>query len=221
MMSPDQDTRQRLIAAGARLFAERGFKKVTVRQICKAADANIAAVNYHFRNKLGLYTEVARAAIDVMRMRVEAVMRGQEGRTVRDALQLYIRALLEQLAGQGHESWIHKLMTHEMTDPTPALDLIVEEGIRPRLRDLSKLVSELMQCPVDDERVGRCVASIRGQCLVYLPNPVSSRLILGRQGLTGDQLDQIAAHITEFSMAGICAVGRLGPAHRPQPGARR
>ena len=220
MTAPDQDTRRRLVEVGARLFAERGFKKVTVRQICKAADANIAAVNYHFRNKLGLYTEVARAAIDVMRVKVEAAMRANDGGTVRDALQLYIRALLEQLAGQGHESWIHKLMTHEMTDPTPALDLIVEEGIRPRLRDLSKLVSELMQCPVDDERVGRCVASIRGQCLVYLPNPVS-RLILGQQGFTGDQLDQIAAHITEFSVAGICAVGRLGPAHRPPPGARR
>ena len=220
MTAPDQDTRRRLVEVGARLFAERGFKKVTVRQICKAADANIAAVNYHFRNKLGLYTEVARVAIDVMRVKVEAAMRANDGGTVRDALQLYIRALLEQLAGQGHESWIHKLMTHEMTDPTPALDLIVEEGIRPRLRDLSKLVSELMQCPVDDERVGRCVASIRGQCLVYLPNPVS-RLILGQQGFTGDQLDQIAAHITEFSVAGICAVGRLGPAHRPPPAARR
>jgi AcrR family transcriptional regulator len=213
MASPDQDTRRRLVEAGARLFAERGFKKVTVRQICRAADANIAAVNYHFRNKLGLYTEVARAAIDVMRVRVEAAMRANERGTV--------RALLEQLAGQGHESWIHKLMTHEMTDPTPALDLIVEEGIRPRLQDLSKLVSELMQCPLDDERVGRCVASIRGQCLVYLPNPVSCRLILGQQPLTSDQLDRIAAHITEFSVAGICAVGRLGPAHRPPPRARR
>ena len=41
----DQETRQRLLDAAARLFAEHGFEKVTVRDICKEAGANVAAVN--------------------------------------------------------------------------------------------------------------------------------------------------------------------------------
>ena len=63
----DHETRQRLLTVAERLFADRGFKKVTVREICRAARANVAAVNYHFGDKLGLYREVLQAAIDGMR----------------------------------------------------------------------------------------------------------------------------------------------------------
>ena len=40
----DQETRQRLLDAAARLFAEHGFNKVSVRDICKEAGANVAAL---------------------------------------------------------------------------------------------------------------------------------------------------------------------------------
>ena len=43
--SGDRETRFRVLQAAERLFAERGFKKVTVREICRAAKANVAAVN--------------------------------------------------------------------------------------------------------------------------------------------------------------------------------
>ena len=58
-MTPDPRTRARLLKAAEQLFAERGFRKVTVREICHAAKANVAAVNYHFGDKLGLYREAA------------------------------------------------------------------------------------------------------------------------------------------------------------------
>ena len=48
-------TKENIITAAMRLFAEKGLKLVTVREICKAAKVNIALVNYHFRNKNGLY----------------------------------------------------------------------------------------------------------------------------------------------------------------------
>src|SRR5271167_3458241 len=60
------ETRRRLLNVGAELFAEHGFNHVTVREICQAAGANVAAVNYHFRDKLGLYKEVVETAAEAM-----------------------------------------------------------------------------------------------------------------------------------------------------------
>ncbi len=55
-------TRDRLIDAAGEVFAEVGFRAATVREMCRRAGANVAAVNYHFRDKEELYQEVFRQA---------------------------------------------------------------------------------------------------------------------------------------------------------------
>ena len=52
------ETRRRLLDAAGEVFAEKGFAKATVREICQKAEANIAAVNYHFGDKEKLYAAV-------------------------------------------------------------------------------------------------------------------------------------------------------------------
>src|ERR1700733_7975250 len=59
---PD-NTRARLLDAAGQVFAETGYQAATVRQICAQAGVNIALVNYHFGDKLELYTEVLRHSV--------------------------------------------------------------------------------------------------------------------------------------------------------------
>ena len=65
-MKTDFDTRRRLLDTAAQLFSQRGFKNVTVRDLCDEANANVAAVNYHFGSKDGLYLAVVELAVDAM-----------------------------------------------------------------------------------------------------------------------------------------------------------
>jgi AcrR family transcriptional regulator len=51
-------TRTAIITAAERLYAERGFADVTMRDIVAAADVNLAAVNYHFGSKDELIAEL-------------------------------------------------------------------------------------------------------------------------------------------------------------------
>src|SRR5580704_6501338 len=56
-------TRDKLLDVAGRIFADRGYRAATIREICIAAGANVAAVNYHFGDKLGLYTEAVHTSL--------------------------------------------------------------------------------------------------------------------------------------------------------------
>jgi AcrR family transcriptional regulator len=55
-------TRERLVQAATRLFADSGYKGASVRDICNLAGANPGAISYHFGGKRQLYRAVLRRA---------------------------------------------------------------------------------------------------------------------------------------------------------------
>ncbi len=212
--SPDQETRQRLLDVAIRLFSERGFKNVTVRDICVEADANLAAVNYYFRDKLGLYKEVVTMVADVMDKTKQEAMGRAEG-SPEERLRTYIRGFLHRLLGCEERNWAEMLMQNEFKNPTPAFDLIVHKGIIPHAMRLCGLMGELMDLPSSDVRVQFCASMIQGQCLFFrTAMPVTARINPGFK-YTTEAIDELATRIADFSLAGITAIGREPG---PQPG---
>lgn len=59
-------TRERLLAAATRLFADSGYRGASVRDICNHAGANPGAISYHFGGKRQLYRSVLRQAAAVL-----------------------------------------------------------------------------------------------------------------------------------------------------------
>jgi len=59
--APQQtDARQRLIDAALSVFASKGYASASTREICRLAEANVAAIHYYFGDKASLYREVFR-----------------------------------------------------------------------------------------------------------------------------------------------------------------
>jgi AcrR family transcriptional regulator len=219
MKKGDRVTRERVVSVAARLFASRGFKKVTVREICRTAGVNVAAVNYHFGNKLGLYRGILEKAVEAMRETNEAARLAGEGRPPDQKLRAFVRVYVHRTVASRQHSWIQSLMSREIADRTAAIDLVVERVLRPRAAYLAGIVAEILHCASDDERVVRAVTCVQSQCLAFVPNPVSSRLHPDLGG-TPDAVDALAEHLTAFSLAGIRAL-RTGRAAARRPRARR
>ena len=87
-MESPKDTKTRLLEAAEQLFAQQGAEKTTLRQICAVADANLAAVNYHFGSKSELISATLSRMISLV---VEAQM------THLDALEQRVGATLPEL----------------------------------------------------------------------------------------------------------------------------
>jgi AcrR family transcriptional regulator len=122
----DRRTRRRLLDAATRLFAERGFKHVTVRAICHEARANVAAVNYHFRDKLGLYREVLEeAAVAFVRLTDEVKQAGA-GLPAEGRLRAYIGVHCAHMRQAGATNRWQALIHRELQDPTELLPSVVD-----------------------------------------------------------------------------------------------
>ncbi len=204
---PDEATRKRLLSVAIRLFSARGFRRVTVRDICRKAGANVSAVNYHFGDKLGLYREVMTSAIS--RVREDPTTHITEGATAEERLRQYVASFVPHMAApKGPDVWVMKLMRHEMEEPTPLASWIAEQVILPRVRFLSKAIAELIGCTPEDPRVRRCAISLQAQCVFYMPNNFRKVVFPDWHEPSVAEIDAAVAHITEFTLAGIRAIAK-------------
>jgi len=195
-----------LIEAAGRVFAERGYRAATIREICRRAGANVAAVNYTFGDKIGLYTEVLRHSVQAAQAAAMSAAL-DASLTPEDTIRSVIRARLKSLCKESRPDWHFRLVMHEFSHPTPAMGRVVDEGMRPIYDRMRKAVGELIGLPPEHETTRLSLNSIIGQILFYaFSRPVLSRL-QPELKLTADQLDRIADHIAEFSLAYLKNVG--------------
>jgi TetR/AcrR family transcriptional regulator, regulator of cefoperazone and chloramphenicol sensitivity len=194
-----EQTRMRLLDAAREVFSQYGFQGATVREICRRADANGAAVNYHFGSKEGLLTE----ALNFSQLAELQKDNVKSAECPKKRLRLFLRDFMLMLLDEKNASSQCRIMARELADPTPALDQIVSEAIAPLHTFLGKLLREIVGDQVSETELRRCVYSILGQCQFYRhSHPVLQRL---HPKLRYDhkEIDAIAEHIADFSLAGI------------------
>jgi len=182
-----------------------GFHDATIRDICRRAGANVAAVSYHFGDKRGLYKEVLNYAdrcAAAMAVRGAAVQPGG-GLSAKERLRLFIGAYVAAMLDSGQPSWHGRLIAREMMDPSPVLDAIIDESIRPRSAMLAGIIRELLGDRARAADVVRCKLSVIGQCLIYHSGHHIIQRLDPKYTLTTATMSDLADHITTFSLGAI------------------
>jgi AcrR family transcriptional regulator len=195
-------TRARIIEAAGQLFAEHGYADTTSKAICERAETNIAAVNYHFGSRDGLYQalleEVHRRVVglDFLKDLAEGSLAPEEK----------LGVLLEELlplivTGQG---WPVRLWARELLSPSPLLPRIMRGQIMPKFMVLMKIVSEVTGIDLDDPALPRCILNIMAPCML---------LLLARRDLESpirqvlkQPVPELVAHMKIYAQAGLKAV---------------
>lgn len=205
------DARTRLLETAGQIFAEKGFYAATVREICSAAGANIASVNYYFGDKQRLYIEAVKHAHGCRFNDPPPVWPPQL--PPEQKLRAFVTGMLTHLLDNTYPPWTIKLIMREMVEPSEACRELTEQKIRPMATVLFAIVTELLPADVPLEQAQMTAFSIIGQCLFYRVQASVARHLIGPEKFDAFTIEQLTEHIVGFSLR---ALGRPDPLPQAQ-----
>lgn len=158
--SDGEQSRQRLLLAGLRLFAQQGFAKTSTREIAEAANTNVAAISYYFGDKAGLYRAVFLEPIDAPPPDLAPIFEGTC--TLEEALRMMLSGFIEPLKHDETARLCIKLHCREMLEPTGLWEEEIANGIKPLHFALVALLCREFGLDEPDDETQRLAVSIAG-----------------------------------------------------------
>jgi AcrR family transcriptional regulator len=203
MSRPAELTRQSIIKAAVRLFADKGFAAASVRDIVASARVNQAAINYHFKSKDGLYLEILKTAFEKLTADSGFDPGKLKSLSREDALRSFVAQQLRPLLFSDEMSRYIRVFAWESVHPSKVFLKFMATHSVSYLTAAVDIVARFLP-PGTEKRVAVCAAIwLMGQCSVFVRN----RELFGKEpfSITTDQpfVDQLTELITQLALAGL------------------
>lgn len=213
-MRDKHETKERVLEAACEVFAEKGYRDATVQDICSAAGANVAAVNYYFGTKRGLYLAVWQHLYNVVQQQYLGKVVEIADPTAR--LREIIHQRVKHAFDDGPAGRFRKMIQAEVGDPTEVHDELRARFLDPLMDLLTGTVAAILDTSVNSPVVRRCAFSVQSQLvslarLRRLPGSTGLHRLMGVSRPGKAQIEEVAEHIVNFVMGGIRAARRATP----------
>ena len=198
-------TRSRIIDAAGQGFAERGYRDATSKEICARAGTNLAAVNYHFGSRKGLYLsvvgEVMHHLLELDYLRQVAGSDNSAEEKLSELIEGLVHSLIEE------RSWHTRVWAREILTPSPLLPQITSHETMPRVEIVLPIITELTGLPADDpDRLYGLLGLISPCLMLILVDPDQPTPI---QPIYSRPANEIADRIKRFVFAGLRSLAAL------------
>ena len=201
------ETRQRIVETSLHLFAEHGFKGVSVRDISAAAGVNVAAISYHFGSKQGLYHTIFEMVLDqdeaVFAEQMASVDRlllraGGDRALLAAAVEGLVAGIVGRITTYEYAHWFSVLLARELALPGALFDLIYHRRAEPLLRMMTRVTAAALDLADDDPSARLNANVLYGQ----VGNLVFARPVLWRQlgweGYSPERVDLLVGAISDL-----------------------
>jgi AcrR family transcriptional regulator len=209
------ETRARLIEAAVDVFGRYGFEGATTRQIARTANANLAAIVYHFGSKDALYLAVAEHLVHEIEARIGPVFAFVEANfptrppEATALLKRMLGAFVEVVLGNPEAQRWARIVVRELLDPGDAFDVIYR--LTGRAHGLAtRLVAVATETDPDATETKLRAFTVIGQGLVFR---IANALVLRRIDKPVLGPDELAAikRILENNINGMFPGGDRAP----------
>ena len=197
-------TRERLMLVASGEFAEKGWSDTTASVICEKAGANVAAINYYYGGKEGLYRAVWDHAVETAIDSARA--KDLSNNTDREWLYNYVRLCVNSVFDAGDAGLLPRLIANEINDPSPISNDVLSEHLAPRVKDLEKRLRSMLGQGVSDFQVGFCILSIHSQFSALTVNRSARRNLFRNDTPTPAEAERYTREICAFILGGIRAI---------------
>ncbi|MFW6161312.1 MAG: CerR family C-terminal domain-containing protein [Planctomycetota bacterium] len=201
----EADTRQRVLESATQLFADNGFHETTVHEICDAAQANIAAVNYYFGSKRQLYDAAWRHAYQLTSEATDLNPQWNQNRPPEELIKAFIKARVRDAFSEGPSRYFWDILMKEHAEPTSVHRDIILEVLKPQGQRLTGLVGTLVGLEPEDQRVWMCVFSLVGQLAFINAHRRIARRLFGDRPPVPLDPEVLIEHYTRMFFAGLRA----------------
>lgn len=196
---------EQILSAAETLFAKKGFRRTSIRDITSKANCNLASVNYYFHGKENLYIEVFNRRMELLtRQRIRLLEQRLSNKKtinlellIRFFAEVFLEPLLKNSSGQN----FIKLLLQEMNEPHLPKGLFLNKVIQPLRNSMQpKLLSV---CPeLNQMEADLCLHSIAAQLITAHQ---AQNLFKGSdvKDMPFMNMKKVLSHIVRFSVAGV------------------
>ncbi|MEA2012037.1 MAG: CerR family C-terminal domain-containing protein [Verrucomicrobiota bacterium] len=207
-------TEEGLLIAACKLFSDKGYKDTTIAEISRTSEANVAAVNYYFRDKATLYRKSAKRAFQITEKAFPLDIISVKEKSAEEKLKYFIETALSRVFATGEEGYFSKIMLKELSEPTETLDWIVEKIIIPKAKWLNLILREIVGEDVSERTVSFCHMAIINQCMFFSVNKEIRKRLNIYPELNNQDVKELAETIYCFSINGLKGVMKYKHEHR-------
>jgi len=206
-----REKKEEIVGIATRLFAESGFDGVSVRDICAKAKVSVAMVNYHFKNKEGLYRE----CLERLFHRTDGESLAALADDVHDAAswkaavrQWVVRFSTVMHAESNADGGAGGIFRQEVMNPSVVQPFLEERYGLPVLNALKKLIAMAVETP---REVDLWVTSIWAQLSAYaIVAPVWQRHFRPDGEAPAKWGEEFAKFVCEWIFKGLGYKKRVG-----------
>ncbi|MBY0242326.1 MAG: CerR family C-terminal domain-containing protein [Burkholderiaceae bacterium] len=208
--SDGEQSRERLLLAAMRLFAEHGYAKASTREIALAAGANVAAISYYFGDKAGLY----RAAFAAMSLdpHQNIALYDQPDLTLRQSMDIFFTQMLTPLQEGDISQLCSRLWFREMLEPTGLWADEIDHNIRPEHEALVRIISRHLGLAAADDAIHQLAFCVASQALLLM---VASDVVTTLTPQLLDGPNAIGPWIERFSSNAVAMIEAEKTARTP------